>query len=373
MTLRVTVFSRGRRALYLKYRDPHTNKWVSRSAQTHDRREAERAAARWEQELAETNWSPGQRVRWEVARHQYEQLALKAVAHHTRRKYVGVLNSFEESIKPSYLDEVSTAVLRTYQSHLRAAGRAASTIDGHMTHLKAFLRWSTEHGMLKEAPAIPKVPRARRVSKVMRGRPLTVREFGRMLKAARRLHPDSHPRWRFYLKGLWWSGLRLEESLHLYWDRGDKLRPELDREYPLLWIPAELEKGNRDRLLPMAPEFAEHLKTVPEADRSGPVFVLPKQKQRRGRNHASPDWVSRKVSAIGTAAGIVVNDSANKHASAHDLRRSFGVRWSERVMPQILMELMRHENIDTTMKYYVGRDAERTAKVLHGAFSGATQ
>jgi integrase len=43
---------------------------------------------------------------------------------------------------------------------------------------------------------------------------------------------------------------------------------------------------------------------------------------------------------------------------AHDLRRSFGQRWAARIMPQILMQLMRHETIETTMKYYVGREAE---------------
>ncbi len=50
-----------------------------------------------------------------------------------------------------------------------------------------------------------------------------------------------------------------------------------------------------------------------------------------------------------------------KYASAHDLRRIFGERWSTRIMPEVLMELMRHETIDTTMKYDVGRNAERTA------------
>ena len=53
-----------------------------------------------------------------------------------------------------------------------------------------------------------------------------------------------------------------------------------------------------------------------------------------------------------------------KCASAHDLRRSFGERWSARLMPQQLMELMRHEDISTTMKYYVGRNAEKTADAL---------
>jgi integrase len=53
-----------------------------------------------------------------------------------------------------------------------------------------------------------------------------------------------------------------------------------------------------------------------------------------------------------------------KHASAHDLRRSSGERWAARVMPQVLPELMRHESIETTMKYYVGLNAQSTAAVL---------
>ena len=53
-----------------------------------------------------------------------------------------------------------------------------------------------------------------------------------------------------------------------------------------------------------------------------------------------------------------------KFASAHDLRRSFGERWASRVMPVVLQELMRHDSIDTTMRYYVGRNAQSTAKIL---------
>jgi hypothetical protein len=39
-------------------------------------------------------------------------------------------------------------------------------------------------------------------------------------------------------------------------------------------------------------------------------------------------------------------------------------------MPQVLMELMRHESIETTLKYYVGRNAETTAAGLYEAVSG---
>ena len=40
-------------------------------------------------------------------------------------------------------------------------------------------------------------------------------------------------------------------------------------------------------------------------------------------------------------------------------------------MPQVLMELMRHSKIETTMRFYVGRNAESTAKLVWG-LSGDT-
>ena len=36
-------------------------------------------------------------------------------------------------------------------------------------------------------------------------------------------------------------------------------------------------------------------------------------------------------------------------------------------MPAVLQQLMRHESIDTTMKFYVGRNAEATAAILYAA------
>lgn len=54
----------------------------------------------------------------------------------------------------------------------------------------------------------------------------------------------------------------------------------------------------------------------------------------------------------------MVNREQNKFASAHDLRRAFGNRWAAKVMPVVLQQLMRHESIETTLKYYVEQDAE---------------
>ena len=40
-------------------------------------------------------------------------------------------------------------------------------------------------------------------------------------------------------------------------------------------------------------------------------------------------------------------------------------------MPQVLMALMRHESIDTSMRFYVGRNAQTTADVVWEAYTKA--
>ena len=40
-------------------------------------------------------------------------------------------------------------------------------------------------------------------------------------------------------------------------------------------------------------------------------------------------------------------------------------------MPTVLQQLMRHESIDTTLKYYVGRNAQRTTKILREAYDAS--
>ncbi len=177
--------------------------------------------------------------------------------------------------------------------------------------------------------------------------------------------------WRHYLEGLWWSGLRLAESLDLFWDNDAKLCVETVGTELMLRIPAELEKGNKDRLLPIALEFADFLLTTPKSERTGRVFKLQAQKTRAERLTA--DRVTRIVSAIGRKANVVVDKQRKKYATAHDLRRSFGERWSARVMPQVLMELMRHESIETTLRYYVGQNALWTTKVVREAYEKSRQ
>jgi integrase len=393
--IKVTVVAHGskRKFLMLRYVDPCTGKRVQKSAETNDRKAATKAAGKWESELREGRYVAPVRMTWPAFRTRYENEVLSALAPDTDDKVSTVFNMIEKHLGPQRLTDFTASRLSHYQSKLREMKRSETTIKGHMVILKTALSWAVRMGLLAKVPSI-EMPKRAKGQKMMKGRPITGEEFDRLLEAVpkvvvrdrakppqrgewRPMTPDAEAKraavvagWRFYLKGLWWSGLRLGESLELYWDRDDKLCVDLSGKHPMLRIPAGLEKGHQDRMHPIAPEFAELLMTIPEADRVGPVFGLQGRAMRLER--MPKDSVIRLLSEIGRKAGVVVDKARGKYASAHDLRRSFGERWAARLMPQQLMELMRHETIETTMRYYVGRNAQSTASVLWAAHKLAT-
>ncbi len=343
---------------------------------------------------------PAARMNWADFREYHERHCLSAMKEKSVDAYVCALNVYEGFHKPERLSDITAARITAWHTHLRGEGKAEATIGTYTRHLKATLNWAHRQGLLAVVPKIV-MPKRVKGAKVMKGRPITTEEFERMLFAVPKVvGPEAVLSWKHYLRGLWWSGLRLGESLILEWSGNTPgaLLVDFTGRRPMLRIPAESEKGGQDRLLPIAPEFAEFLEQTPEAERRGRVFKL--VGSRWGDARMQADWVSRVVCNIGRTAGVVVDQREKrlvvdaragkakgtpekpakgkrrkaapdaddgikrKYASAHDLRRAFGLRWSSRVMPAILQQLMRHESIETTMRYYVGRDANATADVL---------
>ena len=371
-SIKVKVVEFGdRQHFQMQFVDPVTRKKKTRSTgvlrdgSKKARAEAAKAAGKWEAELREGRYHAAGKITWPEFRQRYEDEVLASLAVGTDQKVGTVCNALEKAISPGKLGDLTAERLSYFQAKLRESGISESTIESYLAHLQAALQWAVSMGMLATAPNI-KRPRRAKKSKVMKGRPITGEEFDRMLaKSGAVVGMERSHSWCFFLRGLWWSGLRLHESLELWWDREDQFRVDLSGKRPLLIVKSEYEKGHKDRHLPMAPEFAEFLQSVPTAERTGRVFA-PKPVRQHG-DRLTTDSVSRTISAIGEAAGVKVNTDAKgrvKYASAQDLRRSFGERWAPRVMPQVLMELMRHESIETTLRYYVGRNAQATADVL---------
>jgi integrase len=381
--IKVLVVDYGpRRSLMLRYTDPTDGRQKTKSAKTRSRKEALKAAGQWQDELRNGRYHAASTMTWQDFRQRYENEVLAGLADGTDHKAQGVFNHVESILNPMLLRHLTEQRISYLQAELRNRGRSKATIKGILAHLGAALRWAAKMKLIPTAPVIESPKRAKG-STLMKGRPIVLEEFERMLAAVERVvdAPRKLPNgavaaslhraasWRHYLRGLWLSGLRLGESLDLTWERNDDgLYVDLSGRRPMLRISADAEKGNKDRLLPCSPEFAEFLLATPEVERVGYVFN-PLAEHPCGGSRLGNSQTGRTISAIGRAAGVKVSDK--KFASAHDLRRSFGERWASRVMPQVLMELMRHESIETTLRFYVGKNAERTADVLWAAHEQA--
>ncbi|MCC6492760.1 MAG: site-specific integrase [Pirellulales bacterium] len=375
-----------RQNLMLRYRCPLTGRHKAKSAGTASEKKALKAAGEWEEALNSGRYAAPSRVTWGAFREKYETEVLAGLAPATQHKTGYMLDVLERILKPERVRDITAARLSHLQAELRKGqklkGRARrpcspATVDGYLRTIRAVLALAVEWGYL---PAMPKVRSEKRsdAASKAKGRALCGEEFDKMLAAVPRvlkarpntLGVDVVTPWRHYLQGLWLSGLRLGESLRLYWNREDSPSADyleidlMSYKRPMLVIPAGSHKGKRDVLLPITPDFAEFLEAVPATQRRGPVFNPEPLRRHEGRERRQ-ERVSNTIAAIGRAAGVVVNDSG-KCASAHDLRRSFAKRWAGRVMPHCLMQLMRHREIATTMAYYAGRDAEAVADQVWG-------
>lgn len=375
--LKVYVVEFGDRGIYqLQWRDPMTGRKRTRSSgvkitgKARDRDQATKKAAALEDQLRSNYTAASKSPTWSAFRERYEREVATGKAANTLTKVVTVFNSIERILSPKKLTDLTEERIGYYTSVLREEKKAEASIKGMLAYVKASLRWAKRMKLIAQAPEI-EMPS--RLSERSKGRPITGEEFDRMLAALPKvIEKEEHsPQWERLLRGLWFSGLRLGEALSLSWDDENAIRVDLAGKRPMLNIPAGCDKSGKARLLAVTPDFAELLLATPLVDRSGLVFKLP---SRVKGAMLTPDRVKRFICAAGKKAGIkVATNSAGKvkFASAHDLRRSFGERWAGRLLPQVLMELMRHSEISTTLTYYTGKNAERTADAVYAAFEVA--
>jgi len=359
--------------LMMRYVDPISGKQVARSTGTSRKRDAERVAAKWEAELREGRYNKPSRLEWAEFVERYTRERLETLAPRTLLAAETAFNHLERIVGPKLLASVTSDVMSRFSASMIDEGMKPTTLASHQRPLRAAFNWAVRMGLMDKAPRIDKPKSAAGIDRSMRGRPITGEEFDRMLAKVpevRKLEPE---KWERLLQGLWLSGLRLGEALQLSWEADAPITVNLEGKHPKLRIWAAAQKSKRDALLPIAPEFGEFLLAVPEAERVGLVFGI------EGRIPGEPldvQVASRMVSRIGKRAGVVVAQDGGrikldkktglkvagpKFAGAHDCRRAFGTRWSKRVMPAVLKQLMRHASIDTTMSYYVAHNADDVA------------
>ncbi|HWG41301.1 MAG TPA: site-specific integrase [Gemmataceae bacterium] len=359
----------------IRYIDPETGRTLQKSTGTTKKKEAERKLGEFRADLLNGRYAGPANATWPTFREKYDADILSGFAPATVKKIDTVLDAVERILKPKRMGDLTASRISTFVAKLREGGRRETTIASYLAHLHAALSWAVSVKLLSAVPKIKKPKRAKLLKKP-KGRAPTEEEFKKILAVIPEVIGSKRAAsWRHFYEGLWWSGLRLGEALELWWDRDDRLCIDLTQGRPLLRIPAELEKGHQDRLLPIAPEFAEFLLRTPEEQRTGRVFKP--EPEKTGKKPLTIIWVIKIMALIGEKSGVVVHvdpkTGKKKYASAHDFRRAFGDRWALRVMPPVLMQLMRHESIETTMRFYVGRSVQATADVVWEAYERAKE
>lgn len=314
------------------------DRWREKSAKVKTRREAERAARDLERDLAERH---ALGITWDalIVRYDREHLAHKSTPY--RKSTHSAISSYEKLLPLNDADEVTTETISRWATWMRSQGKSDASVRSYIKHLLAMLRWGEQMELVERAPRY----RMRHIETPgMRGRPITRAEFEQMLDACKVIRPQDWAVWDDYLKGLWLSGLRLRESLTLSWDTSDDFVVDLSGT-PCYHIHGS-DKKKKHYLAPMPPDFAAYLS---ERDREGKVWQMP----------VNADQVGKIVGKLG--AGI---DVGGKTATAHDIRRAFGTRWSRALMPADLKELMRHSNVSTTMKFYIRASVDSITEEL---------
>ncbi len=362
-----------RENLMMRYRCPDSGKQVARSSGTANEKAATKAAAVWEEQLREGRYQRSSRMPWDEFREQYENATVEGQKLATVRNYASTLNAFEAHCRPARVLDLNTGRVTAFIAALRKERQrrddtgevttyriSEASVARHLRHLKAVSRWANRQGLLPTVPTFD-MPKRSQTAK-MKGRPICLEEFEKMLAAtAGVVGADAAESWQLLLWGLWTTGLRLGEAMALRWDhQPGGVSVELSGMESVLAFDADAQKSGRTQHVPLAPEAVELLEPIRRA--RGYVFsprtklgaVMARDHQRAGKI----------IAKIGAAAGVVTDPAKGQTATAHDLRRSFASRWSKRVMPAVLKEIMRHADIQTTMSYYATQSARTTAAEL---------
>ena len=340
--IKVLVRKKPDRPTYqLYFVDPVTRREVTKTSGATTPKDAERAAADWQREINEFRGNDGDSWDWFRLRFKDEHLAGLSVP--TQKSYYTALEAYETEMNPKTLKDLNSSAISQFNGKLLKRERplSPSTIANYLTHLRSALNWADAVGMIKKPPKI-------RISEVEsgRGRALTDAEYQQMLATCEaRVGAKYAEQWRRFLQLLWLSGLRINEAYSLSWDSGP-YRVDLEAQpYPCLLIGAK-QKNRSEDAVPIPPDFYEWLRATPPLERRGKVVRLITEYG----DEFLMKKVGLKVSEIGELAGI---KTPSGHATAHDFRRSFGTRWAALVRPMTLKKIMRHKNIQTTLKYYL--------------------
>lgn len=350
----------GRKFFEVQWKDPVTEKKRTETTGLTERRSAERFRARKEADLNDGRGDSVHKVTWAEFVAAYRLGKVNLMKPGSQESINATITMIERVVSPARPTAIAVAQIREIEASMLRDGLKPVTIHRHLAAIRRMLEWGRKRKYVERVPEIDP-PKFKQRQK---GRPITHGEFQAMrAKLPEVVNPKDVKRWEWRLDGLWLSSLRVTEAISLHWTDPTEFCVDLDGEFPVFKIRAELDKGTEDRLFPMADDFADWLAEVPEIDRTGHVFDF-----RRPDGDLMDRWdVARVVGKLAELAGVEV--APGKWAGCHSFRRAFGERWSWRVRARVLKLLMRHKTAATTEQFYQSHDTQETAREVWAAVS----
>jgi len=361
----ISVYRRkGSRVFYCQVRDPETKQIIgTRSTRETREREALKAAQRIADEILSAERDDDLEIlSFDEFVDRYDREVLSGQRKSTRENMISTTRKVRSVLSPRLLRHFARgSEISRLAASLREEGLSLYSVKRHLSNVRTLLRWAHRLELIERVPFVP-VPSPRDLERT-KGRAITAEEFDRMIDVTPKVVGEARSRdWIRILRGLYLSGLRLREALSLSWDEGD-FRLELDSELPRFRVRKSGEKSKRGGRYPITPDFFTFLlQEFPESEREGLVFHA--STESKPELSYIPNNASRVIQSIGKRAGVKAGKGRGGEihfASAHDLRRSFGVRWARKVDEDELRRLMRHSSIETTREFYIGSEDDLLA------------
>ncbi len=252
-----------------------------------------------------------------------------------KKRHLDWLLAVAESFNPPWrLDGIRADAIEVRLAGFAADGAGASTVNGRLRTIRAFVAWCVQRGRLERDPL--RVLRARNeiIDRRRIRRALTQRETDALLAVARDAEARGYPRrWLFYGLALH-AGLRRGDLSRLTWGA-------IDIDTRTLTIRGGKARHRVDRI-PLAPVLVDELRRV------RPSHVLPSAR-------VWPQVVSNSTRIRDFDKAGIVYETEQGIADLHSLRVTFGTRLALEpgITPAVHQRLMRHASIEMTMRYYV--------------------
>jgi integrase len=223
-----------------------------------------------------------------------------------------------------FVKQIKQNHLKNFSVYLKQKEKSSNTIATYLNHLCIFSRWLLQEKYIDNDFSYKIRPHKKE--------PMIIPDLV-LRKLFLYLYIHSKEQYRL-IKFLYLTGFRKSEALNLQWH-------QIDFKTKAIYL--ENTKAKRTDIFPLYPELEKLLNSIPKT--SAKLFSY------------SGDGLKFYNRAL--------DRLKLKHYSLHDLRRKFGTMMAERgLTPYELQRVMRHQNIKTTMQYYINIDMQNIASKM---------